>query len=212
MTEFEQNNERREQNAPEEERREHREGPPCGWRACHPGMRPPRPDVPPDMKGTAGLLHGCARILGHRLGILRGKMGVLEILAEAPTLSQRELQERLRVQPGSLSEMLAKMEEQGLIQRTKDEADRRAMQVSLTEAGRAALEQREPVSDADLFAVLTQEERDTLDALLKKLLDHWIQTYGRPPRPMHSPHGPHGPHHPQDGHPGPHGPHGPMHG
>ena len=172
---------------------------------CH-GFGPgPRPGMPPcplhEMKGTAALLHGCDRFLGHRLGIMRGKMGVLAILTHSPEMSQRELQERLRVQPGSMSEMLAKMEEQGLIRRAKDEADRRAMKVTLTEEGKKAFRQRELIPDADLFSVLTEEERATLDGLLKKLLDHWMQTYGRPPRPMHGfHHGPMGPMGPFGGH------------
>lgn len=191
------------QDAPREENRRCEGGRRGGCHSFGPGMRPLRPDMPPcpphflpeEGRGTAALLHGCGRFLGYRLGVMRGKMGVLAILAHTPEMSQRELQERLRVQPGSMSEMLAKMEEQGLIQRTKDESDRRAMQVSLTEEGKKAFQQREMIPDTDLFSVLTEEERETLNGLLKKLLDHWVQAYGRPPRPMHGPMGPMGPMH-----------------
>lgn len=89
-------------------------------------------------------------------------------------MTQKELQEILHVQPGSISEILAKLEDKGLILREKDDSDKRKSIIKLTEAGRNA---KDMVSvednDGGLFDALSDEEQGTLKELLKKLLDSW---------------------------------------
>ena len=128
--------------------------------------------------GTAALLHECDRFLGHRLRGLRGAAKVLEILAGEEELSQRELQDRLGVQPGSLSEMLARLEEHGFVERRRDEFDRRAMRVALTGLGRREAQWNREAGEEDPFDVLTEEENGALRALLQKLLDAWTERCG----------------------------------
>ena len=93
---------------------------------------------------------------------------VLRILARGD-MDQMALRGEMRIQPGSLSELLGKLEQKGLIERERAENDRRRVTVRLTEAGRAALTPGETAAD-DPFAVLTEEEQATLRALLGKLL------------------------------------------
>jgi DNA-binding MarR family transcriptional regulator len=89
-------------------------------------------------------------------------------------MSQRELQELLQIQPGSISEILTKLEMKGLLKRTKDEADKRRVILSLTEEGQAAAQQSDGALDKEnLFGVLTDEEQTTLKLLLDKLLASW---------------------------------------
>lgn len=89
-------------------------------------------------------------------------------------MTQKELQEILHVQPGSISEILAKLEDKGLILREKDDSDKRKSIIKLTETGRNA---KDIVSveynDGGLFDALSDEEQGTLKELLKKLLDSW---------------------------------------
>ena len=93
---------------------------------------------------------------------------VLRILSRGD-MDQMALRGEMRIQPGSLSELLGKLEQKGLIERERAENDRRRVTVRLTEAGRAALTPGETAAD-DPFAVLTEEEQATLRALLGKLL------------------------------------------
>jgi DNA-binding MarR family transcriptional regulator len=85
--------------------------------------------------------------------------------ATGMTLSQRRVLGRLRVgrrtagelaawlgiSAPSLTRMLSKLEKQGLITRTLDEADRRRIQVELTSAGRRSLEGHRVFSGTSLL-------------------------------------------------------------
>ena len=69
----------------------------------------------------------------------RGGQGrVLALLAMNPEISQRELTYLLRLSRQALAELLTKLEQKGLIERTQSEADRRTMLVTLTDSGREA--------------------------------------------------------------------------
>lgn len=84
-------------------------------------------------------------------------------------MDQRVLRSELHIQPGSLSELLSKLEQKGLIAREHTEADRRRVTVRLTDAGQTALSPGAEAAD-DPFAPLTAEEQSTLRTLLEKLL------------------------------------------
>lgn len=96
---------------------------------------------------------------------------VLRILDREGSPDQQSLLRELRVRPGSLSELLGKLEQKGLIERERSESDRRRVIVRLTESGRQALTPGEAAAD-DPFAVLTGEEQTALRALLEKVLGH----------------------------------------
>ncbi len=126
----------------------------------------------PDDGSLASLLHQCMHSIRHGDGRSMGQGRILHILDETGELSQRELQERLGVQPGSLSEILGKLESKGQIRRSRDEQDKRKATLYITEEGRRALaaagmqpEQKDP------FAALSAEEQETLRTLLNKVLD-----------------------------------------
>ncbi len=105
-----------------------------------------------------------------------GQRRVLAALSHREAISQRELMEQLEVKAGSLSEILGKLESRGLIVRKQNEEDRRNRDLSITPAGRQALEElsaqyRE--SAQGLFSGLEAGEREQLAALLSKLLESW---------------------------------------
>ncbi|MDO5153143.1 MAG: MarR family transcriptional regulator [Eubacteriales bacterium] len=124
---------------------------------------------------------------------------ILILLYEAETVTQRNLTERLGIQPGSSSEILAKLEKTGLITRTPNAQDRRTVDIRLTAAGKelaveAAKQRRQ--RHADMFACLSEEEQQTLLALLEKLSGDWQVRF----RETGKPHG-HGNHpHERGGH------------
>ena len=152
-----------------------------------------------------------------------GQGKVLVMLAENDGVSQKLLTEQSGIRPASLSELIIKLERNGLVERQRNEEDKRNRNVYLTEEGRALAEtikSRKDESADFLFDVLSEEDKETLTVLFDKLITSLEDKVAdmdeempplAPPHP-HLPHGgPHGPHH------GPHhehfgGPHGPHHG
>lgn len=122
------------------------------------------------------LLHGCSHLIAHRGEGKGGQRRVLSILAEREQVTQRDLMELLDIRAGSASEILGKMEADGKIRRSRNEFDRRSVNVELTEEGRNALEQMGDKRGgrlSHLFEGMTQEEKVTLSGLLEKLLTNW---------------------------------------
>lgn len=105
---------------------------------------------------------------------------ILIILDELKTVTQRDLTERLGIKPGSASEILSKLESAGLIIRTQNEADRRTVDICLTDTGRQlaadALAQRQKRHE-EMFSGLIEEEKQELLALLEKLCADWRNHY-----------------------------------
>lgn len=100
---------------------------------------------------------------------LRGQGRVLSLLRENPQVTQRELQEGLDMRQQSVSELLAKLEEKGYVERGRSNEDARVTTVTLTEAGRAAMPPADEVRQhLDAFDSLTEEERAELGRLVDK--------------------------------------------
>lgn len=101
---------------------------------------------------------------------------ILFILNEHEGLSQRELLDMLHIRSASLSELLFKLERNGLILRQRDEQDKRNFRLTLTESGRATLDehrQHRQATATRLFSALDETEREALATLLTRLLDLW---------------------------------------
>ena len=119
----------------------------------------------------------CGHYMHFHGGGRSGKAPILCLLAKnGGNMAQSELGMYLELKPGSLSEILTKLENAGLIERTRNESDRRQMLVSLTDEGtrKAVQEQtRRERFRANAFANLTQEEQETLVSLLQKVRTQW---------------------------------------
>jgi len=93
----------------------------------------------------------------------------------SPTLG--ELAQAEQVQPPTMTRVVAAMEEEGLVTRQGDAADRRVSRVELTEQGRATLQQVRTLKNAFLarqLARLTPGERleaAALTVLLERLVE-----------------------------------------
>lgn len=146
------------------------------------------------------------RDLGHMMHMLFEGKGsqrrILIILLESGGMTQRELTERLGVQPGSASEVIGKLEKAGLIERKASPTDRRTTDIQLTEAGRiqaedAALQRK--IRHQEMFSCLSPDEKETLAVLTEKLNRDWDSRYRKNAayhhaRGEHSHHGHHGHH------------------
>ncbi|GAB3169362.1 DNA-binding MarR family transcriptional regulator [Micromonospora palomenae] len=93
------------------------------------------------------------------------QLSALTSLKLAGALTPRELADVERVQPPTMTKIVAKLEERGLVQRTPHPTDGRQVILAATEGGLAVLEQFERARNewlASRLAALTEDERDTL--------------------------------------------------
>lgn len=124
------------------------------------------------------------RDLGYIMGSLYEGRGsqkrILIIILEAGSITQRELTRRLGIQPGSASEVIAKLENAKLIIRTQSTTDRRTTDIRLTDKGKLlALEAagRRRQRHEEMFSCLTGEEKRNLLSLTEKLYADWELRY-----------------------------------
>lgn len=108
-------------------------------------------------------------------GIGGGQIPVLLELNRWGELNQRELAERTRVTPATMSGTLKRMEKNGLIVRMVDENDARISRVRLTEEGKAQCENAKRIFDATsrrMLEALDDESIAQLKSLLTRIQDH----------------------------------------
>lgn len=106
---------------------------------------------------------------------------ILIVLRESGRITQRELTQRLEIQPGSASEVIGKLEAAGLLTRTPSPADRRTADICLTAAGLAEAEkaaaQREERHES-MFSCLSDAEKSVLLGLLERVNASWDAQFG----------------------------------
>jgi DNA-binding MarR family transcriptional regulator len=93
------------------------------------------------------------------------QLSALTSLQLAGALTPRELADIERVQPPTMTKIVGKLEDRGLVARTPHPTDRRQVILAATEEGRAVYAQFERARNqwlAQQLAVLSEEERDTL--------------------------------------------------
>ena len=98
-------------------------------------------------------------------GIGSGQVPVLRELETHGEMNQRELAERTRVTPATMSGTLKRMEKAGFITRTADENDARISRVRLTEAGYIQCENARHGFDEACRQLLTGLDTEDLSQL-----------------------------------------------
>lgn len=105
----------------------------------------------------------------------RSSAGVLFMLHQRKTMSQRELAEQLNVTAPSITSLIQKMEKSGYITRRPDEQDQRVMRLSLTEKGKSCIQGVWTVAqqmEELMFCDMTGEEVALLKRLLLQISDN----------------------------------------
>ncbi|MEW1953531.1 MarR family transcriptional regulator [Terrabacter sp. NPDC080008] len=100
-------------------------------------------------------------------------------------LSAGELSRRCRVTPGATTQRVQAMERLGLVERVREEPDRRTVHVQLTADGSSRLDgiiAEVMAADEALLAGLEPSQRTSLEALLR----HWLRTLKSGPAPWPS--------------------------
>ena len=129
------------------------------------------------------LVHGLLDI-NHMMRMLyEGKASqsrILIILYEQKNMTQKDLTEFLGIKPGSVSEILSKLEKANLITRVHSENDHRTMVISLTDEGEKLAKEavgRRRERHEQMFVCLTADEQNTLLFLLERLSDDWEKRF-----------------------------------
>jgi DNA-binding MarR family transcriptional regulator len=100
----------------------------------------------------------------------RGQGRVLSLLKLQPEISQKDLGYLLDMRPQSLGELLTKLERAGYITRTPSEADRRVLNIQLTEEGRKAADAKAEPDNDSIFDCLSPEEQANLGDYLDRII------------------------------------------
>lgn len=118
----------------------------------------------------------CGQFVHFKVGGRASKRRIFSVLSEHGELPQKKLQEILGVCSGSISEILAKTEEDGFIEKSKCERDKRNFNIKLTDAGKiqADIMQKEFKAQAErMVDCFSEDEKEVFFSQLSRLLDHW---------------------------------------
>jgi len=100
------------------------------------------------------------------------------LIADNDSISAKELARRLDVRPPSLSRIIERLEQQGSVVRTRDEADSRVWHISITEQGKDEIGRYREEPDTVTQAIqnnLTEEEIVAFNELAQKLSDGLVE-------------------------------------
>ena len=116
------------------------------------------------------------------LGLSVAQAPVLMILREAKRpIMITEVARRLLLETPSVTTMIDRLSERGLVERVKDPKDRRKTPVALTQKGKRLVDSiREPGEklQEEMFGVLDDSERKSLRAILQKFRDANLHRVG----------------------------------
>jgi MarR family transcriptional regulator for hemolysin len=105
----------------------------------------------------------------RHFGMTRAQWVVLARLDRFEGLKQSELAEMLDLQPISLTRLLDRLCDSGLIERRADPNDRRAKRLFLTPAARPLLEQLADLGEDLLATALAGVERESVEQMVAQL-------------------------------------------
>jgi DNA-binding MarR family transcriptional regulator len=140
------------------------------------------PDLDVSPLEVLGRLHRTYLLYNHIIsetfeeyGINQAGFDVLASLKRAgsgASITPSELSEQALVTSGGISLRLNRLEDAGLVERIRGRKDRRAVEVRLTEAGDqliTRIARHHFAREAELLEGLTDEDRESLACLLRKL-------------------------------------------
>jgi MarR family transcriptional regulator, transcriptional regulator for hemolysin len=122
-----------------------------------------------ELNDVARMLRTYADQKAAQFGITRAQWVVLARLDRSEGLKQSELADILDLQPISLTRLLDKLCESGLIERRSDPVDRRAKRLFLTPAARPLLEKLGNLGEELMGTALSGVEPESVQQMIQKL-------------------------------------------
>lgn len=123
----------------------------------------------------AECLQGFERFAGEsvrRSGLTHAQFDIIATLGNTPGMSYKELGDKTLITKGTLTGVIERLEQKGLVARERSCEDKRSFFVRLTPEGQAKFDQVFPVVVAQgkqLFATFSDADFDAMDASLRKL-------------------------------------------
>ena len=114
------------------------------------------------------------RAIELKMGISLAQLFVLQQLTERSADSLNELAERTATHQSSVSVVVRRLVERGLVSRTSSSSDRRRIEIAVTPAGRALLEDAPTTIQTQLMTALRRLSRDDQN-MLAGLLERWLR-------------------------------------
>lgn len=105
-------------------------------------------------------------------GVYQAQHRLLMEIACRPNASQNDIARSMDVSAATVAVSLKKLEKGGYISRVTDKADNRLNKITITEKGNRVVERSKQIfasTDQKVFSGFTDEEKQTLSALLQKL-------------------------------------------
>jgi len=121
------------------------------------------------LNDVARMLRTYADQKAAQFGITRAQWVVLARLDRSEGLKQSELAEILDLQPISLTRLLDRLSDCGLIERRADPIDRRAKRLFLTPAARPLLEKLSDLGEELMGAALAGVDREAVERMVAQL-------------------------------------------
>ena len=131
--------------------------------------------IPFEIGETAHALRKAFDRRATGLGVTRAQWKVLFKLTRAPGLRQVALADMLEVEPITLSRIVDRLEENGLVERVRDPADRRAWRLQLTEAAQPLIAKLTTVGAGlvgEAFAGVSEQDIQTVRRVLQHVRDN----------------------------------------
>ncbi|SRR5581483_2509664 len=132
--------------------------------------------APSPKREMAFLINDLARMLkthvdqqARRYGMTRAQWAVLARLGRAEGLKQSDLAESLDIQPITLTRLVDRLCDNGLIERRSDPNDRRAKRLFLTPQARPLMERLAVLGEAIMDDVLAGISESDIGLMLSKL-------------------------------------------
>jgi MarR family transcriptional regulator, transcriptional regulator for hemolysin len=121
------------------------------------------------LNDVARLLRTYADYKAAQFGITRAQWAVLVRLERSEGLNQTELADMLDLQPITLTRLLDKLSDSGLIERRPDPGDRRAKRLFLTPAARPLLKRLAELGEETMTSTLAGIEHDGIEKMVSQL-------------------------------------------
>ena len=134
-----------------------------------------RETLPCEIAETAHALRKAFDRRAAGMGVTRAQWKVMFRLERQPNLRQIELADLLDVEPITLSRIIDRLEEAGLVERVADPADRRAWRLHVTEKARPLVAKLRAVADdmiAEAFAGTDPKEIEITRRVLARVREN----------------------------------------
>ena len=120
-------------------------------------------------------------MLLDKIGLYPGQPFLLFALYKTDGLSHKELASKLNIRASTITAMVKRMENAGLIKRVQDQEDQRVSRVYITEMGKEIYIKVDKIKkdiEKETFSNFTEEEQLLLKRLLSQMRDNLIKSCG----------------------------------